>query len=171
MFPQVEYLTEEAFYNHSDTLLAFLTDKNYSNIANILIEEISNVLPMYIDMLNNHIDIINSKWKGLILNRILDNPIFKDKIKKIYITSKMSCYDYQNYMIYKQMQSVHDTSRVEPIPYRKEAIKKMLQDSEPGDLLIVNGRGSCSGFGMLNRMEQWTDEQYIMEVIEELENK
>ncbi len=54
------------------------------------------------------------------------------------------------------------------IPDRREAIKVLLTDAKPGDIVIVTGKGAERGMGVGKNVIPWNEREVIEEILKEL---
>ena len=56
----------------------------------------------------------------------------------------------------------------ERIPDRKEALKNLLQDAKPGDVVVVTGKGAERGMGIGKDVIPWNEREIIEEILRDL---
>lgn len=110
---------------------------------------------------------------GIVRNQFAEalskiNSINKTDIKKLYVTFNQYNATGTTAELEKTIQFINSDINFEAIVDRKEALKKMINESEEGDLLLVCGRGTRSDYLQEDGSMQFiTDKEIINSIIKQ----
>lgn len=98
----------------------------------------------------------------------LANSVNNLPVDKFYLTMNTNSADWSDLPQLEKYQ-VFFTKPVAIFTSRQEAIKQMILDSQPNDILIVAGRGDAKLYNIGSQYLEFTDHDYIKQVFEEVE--
>ena len=149
------------------TLKDFFSDKTHLNDFYKLADYFKTLncteLTATCDFIGEKLNLVREQYKESV-SKI--NSIDPSMIKKLYLTFTQYNADGTEAMLEKTTQSLSKNINYEAIVDRQEAIRKMILESNEGDLLLICGRGTRSDYLQSNgRIVFITDKEMLNNVI------
>lgn len=149
------------------TLKDFFSDKTHLNdfytLADYFRTLNCNELTAACDYIEEKLDLVREQYEESV-SKI--NNIDSSMIKKLYLTFTQYNADGTEVMLEKTAQSISNNINYEAIVDRQEAIRKMIAESNEGDLLLICGRGTRSDYLQSNGQVIFiTDKEMLNNVI------
>ena len=149
------------------TLKDFFSDKTHLDDFYKLADYFKTLncieLTVACDFIEEKLNLVREQYKESV-SKI--NSIDSSMIKKLYLTFTQYNADGTEAMLEKTAQSLSKNINYEAIVDRQDAIRKMILESNEGDLLLICGRGTRSDYLQSNgRIVFITDKEMLNNVI------